>query len=80
MANLSLTALGALPALENTEAQIVGRQNNTPILGPGGFRIGDYWRLGLPLEILLVAVTLPMLLWVWPAVNSWTRGRAPRFF
>ena len=39
---------------------------HTLILGPGGFRFGDYWRLGLPLEILVVAVSLPTLLWVWP--------------
>jgi len=44
----------------------IGHQNNTLILGPGGFRFGDYWRLGLPLEILLVAASIPMLLWVWP--------------
>jgi di/tricarboxylate transporter len=44
----------------------IGHQNNTLILGPGGFRFGDYWRLGLPLEILLVAIGIPMLLWVWP--------------
>jgi di/tricarboxylate transporter len=44
----------------------IGHQNNTLILGPGGFRFGDYWRLGLPVEILVVAVSLPMLLWVWP--------------
>ncbi|MCC5858061.1 MAG: anion permease [Ectothiorhodospiraceae bacterium] len=44
----------------------IGHQNNTLILGPGGFRFGDYWRLGLPLEVLVVAVAVPMLLWVWP--------------
>lgn len=44
----------------------IGHQNNTLILGPGGFRFGDYWRLGLPLEIVVVAVAVPMLLWVWP--------------
>lgn len=44
----------------------IGHQNNTLILGPGGFRFGDYWPLGLPLEILVVAVSIPMLLWVWP--------------
>ena len=44
----------------------IGHQNNTLILGPGGFRFGDYWRLGLPLEILVVAVSIPMLLRVWP--------------
>jgi di/tricarboxylate transporter len=44
----------------------IGHQNNTLILGPGGFRFGDYWRLGLPLEVLVVVVSLPMLLIVWP--------------
>jgi di/tricarboxylate transporter len=44
----------------------IGHQNNTLILGPGGFRFGDYWRLGLPIEILVIAVSIPMLLWVWP--------------
>jgi di/tricarboxylate transporter len=44
----------------------IGHQNNTLILGPGGYRFGDYWRMGLPLEIIVVAVSVPMLLWVWP--------------
>jgi len=44
----------------------IGHQNNTLILGPGGFRFGDYWKLGLPLEIVVAAVAVPMLLWVWP--------------
>ena len=44
----------------------IGHQNNTLILGPGGFRFGDYWRLGLPLEIVVLAVSLPLLLIVWP--------------
>jgi di/tricarboxylate transporter len=43
----------------------IGHQNNTLILGPGGFRFGDYWRLGLPLELLVVAVGVPMILMVW---------------
>mgnify|MGYP001157628384 CR=1 FL=1 len=44
----------------------IGHQNNTLILGPGGFRFGDYWRMGLPLELVVVAISVPMLLWVWP--------------
>ena len=44
----------------------IGHQNNTLILGPGGFRFGDYWKLGLPLEILVVLISVPMLLIVWP--------------
>lgn len=44
----------------------IGHQNNTLILGPGGYRFGDYWRMGLPLEIIVMAVSVPMLLIVWP--------------
>ncbi|MCB1600561.1 MAG: SLC13 family permease [Xanthomonadales bacterium] len=44
----------------------IGHQNNTLILGPGGFHFGDYWRLGLPLELVIVLVSVPTLLWVWP--------------
>ncbi|MEO1206766.1 MAG: SLC13 family permease [Pseudomonadota bacterium] len=44
----------------------IGHKNNTLIMGPGGYRFGDYWRLGLPLEILIVAVGVPMILIVWP--------------
>jgi len=44
----------------------IGHQNNTLILGPGGFRFGDYWRLGLLLEVIVVVVSIPAILWVWP--------------
>ena len=44
----------------------IGHKNNTLILGPGGYRFGDYWRMGLPLEILVIAVAVPMILIVWP--------------
>lgn len=44
----------------------IGHQNNTLILGPGGFRFGDYWRLGLPLEILVIGFSIPLLLVFWP--------------
>ncbi|MCG5524930.1 SLC13 family permease [Ectothiorhodospira haloalkaliphila] len=44
----------------------IGHQNNTLILGPGGLRFSDYWRLGLPLEIIVVAIAVPLLLVVWP--------------
>ncbi|HRO15538.1 MAG TPA: SLC13 family permease, partial [Paracoccus sp. (in: a-proteobacteria)] len=44
----------------------IGHQNNTIILGPGGYRFGDYWRLGLPLEIISLAVAVPLLLIVFP--------------
>ena len=44
----------------------IGHKNNTLILGPGGYRFGDYWRMGLPLEIIVIVVSLPMILLVWP--------------
>lgn len=44
----------------------IGHKNNTLIMGPGGYRFGDYWRMGLPLEILIVAVSVPTILIVWP--------------
>ena len=44
----------------------IGHQNNTLILGPGGYRFSDYWRMGLPLEILIVAVSIPAILVFWP--------------
>lgn len=44
----------------------IGHQCNTLVMGPGGYRFGDYWRLGLPLSILVVLVAVPMLLLVWP--------------
>ena len=44
----------------------IGHQNNTLVMGPGGYRFGDYWKLGLPLEILIVLVSIPALLYFWP--------------
>ena len=44
----------------------IGHQSNTLVMGPGGYQFGDYWRMGLPLEILIIALAVPMLLIVWP--------------
>jgi len=44
----------------------IGHQNNTLILGPGGFRFGDYWRMGLPMDLLVISLSLPLLVWFWP--------------
>ncbi|MDR5894080.1 SLC13 family permease [Halomonas mongoliensis] len=44
----------------------IGHQSNTLVMGPGGYRFGDYWRMGLPLEVVVVAVAIPMILLVWP--------------
>ena len=44
----------------------IGHQNNVLVMGPGGYKFGDYWRMGLPLEILIVIVSVPLILLVWP--------------
>ncbi|HJM51015.1 MAG TPA: SLC13 family permease [Alphaproteobacteria bacterium] len=44
----------------------IGHQNNILVMGPGGYEFGDYWRLGLPLEVLLTIIAVPMIVWVWP--------------
>ncbi len=44
----------------------IGHKNNTLIMGPGGFRFSDYWRMGLPLEIIVLLVAVPMLMIVFP--------------
>ncbi|WP_447043895.1 SLC13 family permease [Vreelandella sp. H-I2] len=44
----------------------IGHQSNTLVLGPGGYRFGDYWKLGLPLSLVVLAVAIPLILTVWP--------------
>jgi di/tricarboxylate transporter len=44
----------------------IGHQNNLLVMGPGGYRFGDYWRVGLPLEAVLVVVAVPLIPIVWP--------------
>ena len=44
----------------------IGHQCNAMILGPGGYRFGDYWRVGLPLEIVIVLIGTPLILHFWP--------------
>ena len=44
----------------------IGHKNNTIIMGPGGYAFGDYWRMGIFLEILVLEVAIPTILFVWP--------------
>ena len=44
----------------------IGHKNNTIILGPGGYRFGDYWRMGIVLEVLIIITSIPLLLIFWP--------------
>ena len=59
---LMATAIGASCAFLTP----IGHQNNVLVMGPGGYRFGDFWRMGLPLEALIVVVSVPLILWVWP--------------
>ena len=43
----------------------IGHQCNTLVMGPGNYKFSDYWRLGLPLDILIVLASVPMILFVW---------------
>jgi len=44
----------------------IGHQSNTLVMVPGGYKFGDYWRMGLPLSVLVVATVVTLILWVWP--------------
>ena len=43
----------------------VGHQSNTLVMGPGGYKFTDYWRLGLPISILIVLLGVPIIMWAW---------------
>lgn len=44
----------------------IGHQSNTLVMGPGGYKFGDYWRMGLLLEVIVVLVAIPLILIFWP--------------
>lgn len=44
----------------------IGHQSNTLVMGPGGYRFGDYWKVGLPLSVVVIVVAIPLILQVWP--------------
>ena len=58
--------MGVAVAASSAFLTPIGHKNNTLILGPGGYRFGDYWRMGLPLEILVVVISVPAILYFWP--------------
>ena len=58
--------MGVAVAASSAFLTPIGHKNNTLIMGPGGYKFGDYWRMGLPLELIVIAVAVPMILWVWP--------------
>lgn len=44
----------------------IGHQSNTLVMGPGGYKFTDYWRMGLPLELIILALGVPAIMWFWP--------------
>jgi len=58
--------MGVAIACSSTYLTPIGHQSNLLVMGPGGYRFGDYSRMGLPLDVLIVTIAVPMILWVWP--------------
>ncbi len=44
----------------------IGHQSNTLVMGPGGYRFGDYWKIGLPLTVVVAVMAIPLILRFWP--------------
>ena len=44
----------------------IGHEANVLVFEPGGYEFADYWRLGLPLTVLMIVISVPLLLWLWP--------------
>ncbi|MBN1628248.1 MAG: anion permease, partial [Thermoleophilia bacterium] len=44
----------------------IGHQSNMLVMAPGGYRFGDYWPMGLPLSLVVLAVSIPMIMLIWP--------------
>jgi di/tricarboxylate transporter len=44
----------------------IGHQSNTLVMGPGGYHFADYWKLGLPLSVIVVGIGVPLILLFWP--------------
>ncbi|HZH69059.1 MAG TPA: SLC13 family permease [Flavobacteriaceae bacterium] len=45
----------------------IGHHSSTLVMGPGGYKYGDYWKLGLPLTLLICILGVPLILYIWPA-------------
>jgi di/tricarboxylate transporter len=68
---LILVATMFLSDLVNNAAAVVlmapiGHQSNTLVMGPGGYKFGDYWRMGLLLEVIVAVIAIPLILLFWP--------------
>ncbi len=59
---LMIVAVGASCAFMTP----IGHQSNTLVMGPGGYHFGDYWRMGLPLTLIITLIVVPLIMTVWP--------------
>ncbi|MEX0998024.1 MAG: SLC13 family permease [Flavobacteriaceae bacterium] len=44
----------------------IGHQSNTLVMGPGGYKFSDYWKMGLPVTLIILLIGVPLILYVWP--------------
>jgi di/tricarboxylate transporter len=58
--------MGVAIAASSTYLTPIGHQSNLLVMGPGGYKFGDYWRMGLPMDGLILLVSVPLIMWVWP--------------
>jgi di/tricarboxylate transporter len=58
--------MGVAIAASSTYLTPIGHQSNLLVMGPGGYKFGDYWRMGLPLDAIILVVSVPLIMWVWP--------------
>ncbi|MBK1669318.1 SLC13 family permease [Rhodovibrio sodomensis] len=58
--------MGVAIAASSTYLTPIGHQSNLLVMGPGGYKFGDYWRMGLPLDAIILVVSVPLITWVWP--------------
>ncbi|MEQ9170779.1 MAG: SLC13 family permease [Rhodospirillales bacterium] len=66
MVNADPMLMGVAVAASCAFVTPIGHQNNALVMGPGGYAFGDYWRLGLPLQIVVLVVAVPAILMFWP--------------
>ncbi|MFD2204091.1 SLC13 family permease [Kiloniella antarctica] len=65
-ANIDTFLIAVAIGSSSTYLTPIGHQSNLLVMGPGGYKFGDYWRMGLPLDILILIVSVPLILWIWP--------------
>ena len=66
MVNADPMLMGVAVAASCAFVTPIGHQNNALVMGPGGYAFGDYWRLGLPLQGVVLVVAVPAILLFWP--------------